>query len=414
VGGASTGAPDEWQYHPGFAGPRGTVLQYGANVIPLRVRYRTGESNKLRGEHNMGTYMRKSLLCILVMVSCACAGADENQGRETMPVDAVNIAPFALPNTPANEIWFEEPRDISIVRVDFKGAPPAGIGVSYLRKTWPKTRPEKRIHETFPAGFGWIHQDDWFNGEWKKAAVSLEKDGEHRVWIRFPGLSAEFPEVEDYDVTYRRTLALRVDAPAPDIAEIAVYTASAPNSSRLRVELDAGIPSPTKTLRFEGYNAYLEAIEAAQGVSVAADTVSLVGGGKRQFARAGRHLRPAHIFSGDDGLLTFFTDQDAFTISLVSLEEQGPIWFPDAGIYIAREDDPTSFPEYQARNAGAKTLARRVLDRSEQCLAGALYGQPRPHSVSYNLGCSHARQRFRLDPNGDLLLEKRNVTWIEG
>jgi len=362
----------------------------------------------------MNTDAMKSLLCVLVMVSCACAGAAENQGREAMPVNAVNIVPFALPNTPANEVWFEEPRDITLVRVDFQGAAPADIGVSYLQKTWPKTRPEQRIREMYPASFGWTHQDDWLNGEWKKAAVSLEKDGERRVWIRFPGLSAEFPDAADYDVTYRRTLALRVDAPEPDIAEIAVFTASTSQSSRLRVELDAGIPTSSKTLRFEGYNAYLEAIDAAKGVSVATDAVTLAGGDKRQFALTVRHLRPAHIFSGDDGLLTFFTDQDAFTISITNLEEQGPIWFPDAGIYIAREDDPTSFAEYQARNAGAKTLAKRVLDRSEQCLAGALYGQPRPHSVSYNLGCSHARQRFRLEPNGDLLLEKRNVTWVEG
>jgi len=34
--------------------------------------------------------------------------------------------------------------------------------------------------------------------------------------------------------------------------------------------------------------------------------------------------------------------------------------------------------------------------------------------VYYNIGVKHARQRFIVEPNGDLVLHKQNVTWVVG
>ena len=52
---------------------------------------------------------------------------------EDHPLDLV---PFAVPSTPANEVRFEDPREIREVIVTLKSAPPANLGFSYLHKTW--------------------------------------------------------------------------------------------------------------------------------------------------------------------------------------------------------------------------------------------------------------------------------------
>jgi hypothetical protein len=43
---------------------------------------------------------------------------------------------------------------------------------------------------------------------------------------------------------------------------------------------------------------------------------------------------------------------------------------------------------------------------AEQSFNRALLGQPRPHPVSYILACALHPQRFRLEPNGDLVMER--------
>jgi len=60
-----------------------------------------------------------------------------NEGRIMKPFD---VAPFGLPNCKAGEVRFEEPRDIERVVVTFAGAAPKGVGLSYLRRTWPQRR----------------------------------------------------------------------------------------------------------------------------------------------------------------------------------------------------------------------------------------------------------------------------------
>jgi hypothetical protein len=327
----------------------------------------------------------------------------------------LDIAPFALPNTPAEEVWFEEPRDIAAVVVEFEGAVPEGAGLSYLQHKWPETRVEEYARAAMPASFGWVGQDDLFNCKWQAATVNTQKLDERSVRFTFQGLKTELPDLDNYDVTFRRTLGVRVDKPqGASIRKVSVFTMSPSAQTVLRVTLDAGQPAPGKSLRFEGYNLYVESVSDLQGLSGDASGMQFAESGPRQCTVTVRHMIPAHDYCGDDGLLTLVFDGDAATISLHSLAEQGPVWAPDFGLFVTRADDPTTFDEYQAREAGSKTLRERVLERDEQCLSGASHGQPRPHSVSYNLGCPHARQRFWVEANGDLLLFKRNVTWVEG
>ncbi len=348
------------------------------------------------------------LLLLTALAGTVCYGS----GEADQP--GLDIAPFALPNTPANEVWFEEPRDIARVLVEFKDKAPADVPLSYLHRTWPETFVEEYERENTVARFGWVHRDDWFNTKWHPAAVKVTKEGEQRIWIAFDELAKEFPEQKDRTVDFRRTLGIRVDVDPGAIQKIAVYTASHPAKTTLCLELDAGKETDSKKLRLEGYNAQVEAIAAGSGVSVDGNTVKTSGAAPRSFTATIQHMTPAHAYCNDDGLVTFFLDDDAFTISLSSLEKEGPIWFEDRGVYIAKQEDTTTFDAYVARNKDSKTIAQQVLDYDEQTLAGAMKGQPRAHEVSYNLGCDHARQRFWLEANGDLLLIKGNTNWTPG
>lgn len=327
----------------------------------------------------------------------------------------VDIAPFALPNCAPGEHRFEEPRDIAALFVRFAGRPPAQIAVRYLRMTWPQVRLESARDTDDPCGFGWMPIDDWFNGEWRQAAIDVAPSGSNTIAVTFKGLNAEFPEMADYNVAYRRTLGIRIDVPDPRaIVQTRIMTASPPMTSRLRVELDAGRRTPSARVRLTAYNASINTVVPLAGVRIAGETLKLMPELQRSFELDVSHMRPAHPYCNDDGHLTFILDDDTFTISLPALEREGPIWYAEQGVFVASADDPTGFAEYRTRVAGQRTLNQRVRERPEQTYAGAFNGQPRPHAVSANLGCKHSRQRFRLEANGDLVLHEWNVTSMPG
>jgi len=332
-----------------------------------------------------------------------------------------DIAPFALPNTAPNEVRFEQPRDLRRVVVRFAASAPTDAGLSYLHKTWPQTRHEvpPGMARSNPCQFGWRPIDDWFNAVWRAAVVHCARVDEQTLEFTFAGLHAEFAEYPDrdlYDVTFRRTLGLRVDtASALAVRSIEVYTESAPAKATLRVELDAGRATPGETIALSGYNVRGIRATALAGVEVRRRTVALREPGQPRRFQAGLEcMQPVHSYSDDDGHLTFTLADDVFTVSLSALREQGPIWFAEAGVFITAADDATTFAQYQARIRGMKTVRQRVLEAPEQSLAGAFHGQPRPHAVAYTLGWKLARQRFWIEPNGDIVLNRRNVTWTPG
>ncbi|MFC1525449.1 hypothetical protein ACFL6X_01410 [Candidatus Latescibacterota bacterium] len=331
-----------------------------------------------------------------------------------------DIAPFALPNTPPDEIRFEEARDIEAVEVVFEGAAPAQLGLAYWRKSWPGERYETRSDLDNPCRFGWIPMDDWFNGEWQEAAVRVHRPGKGRATIAFAGLSRELPGVSGYDVSFRRTLGLRLLLPE-DRRPLAVrvLTRSSAVSTRLRVELDAGRHTRAATLRPHGYNLMVGKVSALQGVREGEEAIHLGGAKRRGFEVLARHMIPSHRYAGDDAHLTFDLGSgrrrtDRVTVSLSSLRDEGPVWCVDQGMYVALADDETTFDDYRQRHKGGRTLAARVRHLPEQSLAGALAGQPRAHPVYFNLGVKHERQRFVVEPKGDVVLPERHVHLVPG
>jgi hypothetical protein len=190
-----------------------------------------------------------------------------------------------------------------------------------------------------------------------------------------------------------------------------VFTRSQPTRSKLRVELHAGKPTNATRIEVSGYNAHVRRVSAGQGLRAADHIVQIGQESQADFELEVDHMVPAHRYAHDDGHLFFDLGQEAapeecqsFTISLPSLEREGPIWFAEAGIFITRADDPETFEQYRTRNEGLKTINHQVSELPEQSLAGARNGQPRPHPIAYCFGCKHARQKFWLEPTGDLQL----------
>ena len=332
----------------------------------------------------------------------------------------LDVAPFALPNCPPGEIWFEEPRDISQVTVLFNGPAPKRVSLLYLRKFWPEKRAELVGDLDFrrPSAFGWAGVDDWFNSEWQKAAIRVQRTGPCVLTIAFRGLRkelAQFPGCESYDVKFRRTLAVRVEAGRRvQIKKVQVYTRSDPTRTRLRVELDAGKRTPGKAIELSGYNARITRVQAGPGTGAERRRVRLRAAKKRVFYVNVSHMKPAHRYCYDEAHVTFRLDAETFTISLTALDKEGPIWFAERGVYIARAEDETSFAQYKRRVEHSKTVAQQVQERPEQSFGGAFHGQPRPHATSYSVGCKHTRQTFWVEANGDLVTHKHAVTVIQG
>lgn len=309
----------------------------------------------------------------------------------------LDIAPFALPNTPPGEVRFEEPRDIREVAVTFRGAPPPSMEVHYLHKTWPHSRWELGRDLENPFRFGWFGRDDQFNSTWRRASIRVRRNGAMLV-ATFAGLAREFGEAGGYDVFFRRTLGIRVVTPRPDrVGRIEVRTVSAQARTVLRVELHPTRGTPRRVVGVRGYNAAVVRHGAGRRFTIAVD-----------------HLAPAHPYSGDEGLITLAFPDDACTISVAALAAQGPVWSRDFGVFVARADDPVTLNEYRRRHAGDRTVLDRVRSWPEQGFGAAFHGQPRPHAVNASLGWKHARQKFWLEPTGDLVLHRNNVTRLPG
>jgi len=326
-----------------------------------------------------------------------------------------DIAPFALPNHPSNELRFEEPRDITRIVVTFRGAAPAKLGLSYLRQHWPHNRTEQFSTNEG----GWGRADDLFRSAWHKAAIRKDRLSAARAAISFKGLETEFgplPEIRDYNVTFRRTLGIRIDAPpTAAIRRIEVFTRSAPIESILRVELDAGKKTRATRLTLSGYNAVMKKIVPGKGSRMDGELLKLDQRTRRRtFLIHVLHMHPASAYCYDDGLVTLGLGRDAFTVSLAALSDQGPVWYAEKGMFITREGDPTTFAQYKESIKGSRTVAQRVMNHREQSFGGARLCQPRPHPGAFCIGCKRARQSFWIEPNGDIVLHGQFLREVPG
>jgi hypothetical protein len=326
-------------------------------------------------------------------------------------MDRIDIAPFALPNTPPGTYIFEELRDISAIELaDRKGVRPE---VFYLQRTWPEGMWYGGTeHIDDPARFGWIPTDDHFNGEWRRAEV-VYADTDSGTLVSFKPLEEEGWELseERRGVRFRRTLGIRL---SPDSGQAVVHTTSASLEIAIRAELGAGGDTEVKTVGVSAYNSLIRNITSVECCAVSGTDVVLHDRGA-VFQIQLSAMSPEHSYAGDDGLVTFDLQDRKFTISLRDILE-GQVWFKDAGILVTRADteERASIDDLAGDSSKARTVSQTISSMPEQSFAGAFYGQPRPHAVLAHTGVKHSRQRFLIEPNCDVVLDGRCLWEIEG
>lgn len=326
-----------------------------------------------------------------------------------------DISKFALPNSSSSEFRFEEPRLIDSIEIKFKDNVPKDLGVSYLLKYWLKAASHAAIEESNPCWFGWIPTDDMFNSEWKKANIQIESTNKTSAKISFKPLSAEFADAPYPNANFRKTLGVRLETKnLSNLKNVKIYTISRPAKTRIRVYMHCGKKTPLEIISLSSYNGHIKNFIADNITYSNFNSLNLSKLKSGWFDIEILHMAPSEKYSGDDGLITFHFKKDIFTISLTSLKNEGSIWFEDLGIFISERDSGVKFSDYLASVKHTKSISTMVKEREEQTFEGAKNGQPNPHPVSYNLGCKHARQRFWLEPNGDVVLNHINISRIFG
>ncbi|MBI2193420.1 MAG: hypothetical protein HYU36_15705 [Planctomycetes bacterium] len=322
----------------------------------------------------------------------------------------LDIAPFAhreeSPSEASILFRWEEPREIHRILLEFPSdsIPRENLHIRYWKRFWPE-------HRVLPSDFqpgalcraGWKPRDDWFNGTWVTADTRLERAGRQVAVTFAPVCEKEFPALAGCDLKFRQTLQLQILAPGAQSFSpaVQVFTDSALEEQHVAVELGCGRTPVPWDGKVEVYNGVLEA-----ALPPTADDPRL----RLRLLCA----RPAP-FSFDHTLVTVRSTAASFTFRPDELAGARVIWSPDLGVLVAPEEAGLRYgPELPAQLLTGRTVYDRIPEMPEQSLARAMRGQPPKKPMHFVVGCEGRRQKFGIEPNGDLFAREGFVRRVAG
>jgi hypothetical protein len=339
------------------------------------------------------------------------------------------VVPFAARQewtTPRDfEIWWEDPRDLFQVTVEFApGAVPDPeiVGIEYWQHSWPKVRVPKG--DLVGSGrTGWLAIDDWTNGRWQKADCKIEQQG--NVWsCTFCPLNLqEFPGEKDFPATFRRTLKVRVrfrEQGGP-IRAFHAYTDSEWREAEVAIEWRSPTGEPAT---WDGYlqvfNGALESVEPLTSETTVLDTAnwrSAVEGAATGGIRA--TIRYAHnedVNSYDRTIVTLRSEGHSFSFSMDDALAEKLIYVRELGVLVSRADAGVRLADFEAawEQEHVKALYQRVHELPEQTWERAWADMPAKRRFYFVLGCEGGRQKFAVEPGGDILLRENFVRRVPG
>jgi hypothetical protein len=307
----------------------------------------------------------------------------------------VDVAPFGRHFSEENTVGVEWPEVRRIVRVelDFAKGSPAPmadtIAVEYWRHVWQGSA-LRRYGEFGAGGLGWTAMDDWFNGEWKRAAAVGRLAG-GTVVFTFASSEKEYPKLETQGVLYRPTLKIRV-----------VFAGARGKVAALRAITDSTWRSSELHIRFGKRGACDDPLEVHNGRLVSKRAAPEAGG-------CSLRATIAYAFHPDDReadrtVVTVRSPQNPFSFAVDEAERGDRIYLPDFGVLVTRAADPVTIPAHRRMltESGAKSVYDRVREQPEQTLERAWNDMPRKRPYYFILGCEGGRQRFRLNPDGSI------------
>jgi hypothetical protein len=330
-------------------------------------------------------------LATVAAASLLLAAAATNAGAIEGNVD---VAPFGYPLHEANGLGVRWPEARRVTRIEVAFADgaslpaPDAVTVEYWQHTWNGAAVDGADSGTWA---GWGAADDWFTGQWKMADTRLQVTGRAFVLTFAPSGEKEFPDLKGRGVTYRPTLKVRVSLPAvrPQVSEFRVFTDSMWRTSAIRIQ-------------FEGRSECDDPLESYNGRVMAKQAVAAPGGCEVH-ATVAYALNP-YDAEADRTILTVRSPQNPFSFAVDEAERGDRIYVKDFGALVTRAADPITIAEYRniLAASGAQTIYDRVAQHPEQTLSAAWSDMPLKVPYYFILGCEGGRQRFRLDPNGDI------------
>ncbi|MCU0522778.1 MAG: hypothetical protein MUF84_19080 [Anaerolineae bacterium] len=362
---------------------------------------------------------------------------------------AVDVVPFSArvlrPHAGEIAVWWEDPRDVERVEVTF--AQPVACDLLPRLEYWQHSWPRVRVARNAIVGAGdegWLAMDDWITGQWRPAAVDVQgypcsagsapceggevgrrSDEASLTWsYTFQSLDAEdVPHADEFPVRFRRTLKLRLkgEADGPEIESVRAFTDSEWREAEVCLEW-GGTASAEKRWdgRLEAYNGYVIGVEPLTGdcqVQPEGSWRSRTSG-----LSAGVRARIRYAWNEDGNsfdrtILTLrFEAQPALSVDLNDVADGEVVYLPDFGVAVAAA---AGYPglgairsAWEARRG--KTTLQRVAEMPEQTWERAWAEMPRKGRLYFVLGCEGGRQKFRLEPNGDLALPQNFVRRVPG
>ena len=327
-----------------------------------------------------------SKICLLAL-SLLSISPTLARAEESARFDA---APFATPLSEGTGLIWDDPREIHQVIVRFKGpAPHAGEArLEYWGSRWPEQHLPK---DREPGGgdTGWMELGNWHQGGWRIADTDAKTDGNTITFSFRPVNAKEFPKVKDYDAPFRYTLKIRVaaDAPLPSVENIQAFTDSSLREQVARLSWKGESPKNFNVTVFNG--ALVKKEDSTRRTSLT--------------LQVAKNSDPNTF---DRTLVTVNAGKQAFTFKVDDLAG-GPLYLPEYGLAVLPDGDLRDYAAVEAEvkiRAGA-TLYDRVAQMPEQTWKSAWAGMPPKKSrICFPLGLDGARQKFRLDANGEVFI----------
>jgi hypothetical protein len=334
----------------------------------------------------------KRLLAIMLAARGLAAHA-----APAVPFDA---APYALPLPERNGLFWEDPREIHRVVVQFEHAAPLAdrVRLEYWGSRWPEQHLPK---DREPGGgdVGWMELGNWFNGGWRVADTDVKTDGSTLTFSFRPVNAKEFLKLASYSAPFRYTLKLRVVSKGAldRIEHLRAFTDSTVES---RSFILAWSRPPASNLQFTTFNGAVRSVHSISDRKTRLDVDCAVNPDPNTFDRT---------------LVTVKSGKTVFTFAVDDLNK-GPLFIPSFGVAVLRDGDQHDYQSLAAeqQRAKAKTLYDRVAELPEQTWRSAWDNMPAKKShIYFPLGLDGGRQRFLLEANGSIRL-RLNDHFLEG
>ncbi|MFB3923365.1 MAG: hypothetical protein ACE145_16705 [Terriglobia bacterium] len=320
----------------------------------------------------------------------------------------LDVAPFGRPLAGKDSVGVEWPemRRVAIVEVAFaddgSALPPAGsMKVEYWHRVW-KGGAIRRYGEQNAGSTGWAEDDDWFNGEWRTADTRARVEGRRVIFTFAPSNEKEFPELKTPGTTYRPTLKIRV-----------AFSGAHPRVQSLKALTDSVLQSSEHLrIQFEKRSTCNDPIEVYNGWLETASKRSRLEGGNCVLSAAVVYARNSEDPEADRTIVTVRSPSNPFSFAMDEVVRGDRIFIKDFGVLVTRDADSVTLAEHRRalQEIGEKSVYDRVSDHPEQTLSGAWNDMPIKRPYYFILGMEGGRQRFELDPTGDVWANHPNFS----